>query len=165
MKWFLAAAAVALVAAFAYLQVRSVKTTYVNGLPPYTNLPGRDFIVEHDCYVFKFKGHDTDWPLLGARDTVPDLPAEVTPVNIGADFPTVRILDVIHVGDHFRLASVRRDVSRSGTTVTFEVLLSDEATRKFPRVDTFWIMDHSPETKGEAPTFLPSYAVPLGPEK
>jgi hypothetical protein len=33
MKWFLAAVGVALVAAFAYFQVHSVKTAYLNGLP------------------------------------------------------------------------------------------------------------------------------------
>ncbi len=161
MKWFLAAVALAVLAAFAYLQLHSVKTTYVNGLVPYTTLPGRDYIVEHDCYVFKFKDQNTDWPLLGARDTVPELPADVNASNVGSDFPRIRILDVIHVGDHFRLASVRRDVSRAGTRVTFEVLLSDEATRKYPRLDTYWIMDHSPESVGAAPTFLPAYAVPL----
>jgi hypothetical protein len=164
MKWFMAAAAVAVLAVFVYLQMHSVKTTYVNGLPPYTALPGRDYIVEHECYVFKFKAHSSDWPLIGAKDTVPDLPADVRSANIGADLPSVRILDVIHVGDHFRIASVRRDVSRAATNVSFEVLLSDEATRKFPRLDTYWIMDHSPEKDGRAPTILPEYAVPLRPE-
>jgi hypothetical protein len=161
MKWFLAAVAVAVVAVFAYLQLNSVKTTYVNGLAPYTTLPGREFIVERDCYVFKFKSRGTDWPLLGSREVVPDLPAEVSASNVGAELQAIRILDVIHVGDHFRIASVRRDTGRSGTKITFEILLSDEATRKYPRLDTYWIMDHSPEKEGGAPTFLPEYAVPL----
>jgi hypothetical protein len=161
MKWFLAAVGVAVVAAFAYLQLNSVKTAYVNGLAPYTALPGREFIVERDCYVFKFKSRDTDWPLLGSREVVADLPAEVSATNVGAEIHAIRILDVIHVGDHFRIASVRRDTGRSGTTITFEVLLSEEATRKYPRLDTYWIMDHSPEKDGGAPVFLPEYAVPL----
>jgi hypothetical protein len=161
MKWFMAAVAIALFVAFTYFQLNSVKTTYVNGLAPYTTLPGRDYIVEHDCYVFKFKDQGTDWPMLGSRETVPDLPEDVSALNIGADLPKVRILDVIHVGDHFRLASVRRDVSRTSTRVTFEVLLADEATRKYPRLDTYWIMDHTPEVAGGAPTFLTAYAVPL----
>jgi hypothetical protein len=161
MKWFLAAVGVAVVAAFAYLQLHSVKTVYVNGLAPYTTLPGREYVVEHDCYVFKFKAHDSDWPLLGARETVPDLPAEVSASLVGSDLPGVRILDVIHVGDHFRIASVRRDVSRSGTRMTFEILLSEESTRKYPRLDAYWIMDHSPEKDGAAPSILSSYAVPL----
>jgi len=67
MKWLLVALTAVLVAAFAFLQFRSVKTTYVNGLPPYTTLPGLEFILERDCYVFKFKAHDTDWPLLASR--------------------------------------------------------------------------------------------------
>jgi hypothetical protein len=161
MKWILAAGVVAVLAAVTYLQLHSVKTTYVNGLPPYTDLPGREYIVEHECYVFKFKASDTDWPLLGSKETVADLPAEVSATNVGKDFPTTRILDVVHVGDHFRIASVRRDVSRAATTVTFEVLLSEESTRKYPRLDTYWIMDHTPEKNGEAPTVLPGYAVPL----
>ena len=161
MKWLLIAFAVALVAVFAVLQSRSVKTTYVNGLPPYTSLPGLEYILERDCYVFKLKGHDTDWPLLGTRDTVPELPAEVTPANIGADLSGVRILDVIHVGDHFRIASVRREESRKGTTISFEVLLSDESSRKYPRLDVFWMLDHSPEATGAAPKILPEFAVQL----
>ena len=161
MKWLLIAIAAGLVAAFAVLQMRSVKTTYVNGLPPYTALPGHEYILERDCYVFKFKEHNTDWPLLGTRDTVPDLPAEVSASNIGADLPAVRILDVIHVGDHFRIASVRRDEGRKATTVTFEVLLSDEASRKYPRLDVYWILDHSPEATGAAPKVMPAFAVPL----
>src|SRR5271156_3289744 len=109
MKWFLAAVGVAVVAAFAYLQLNSVKTTYVNGLAPYTALPGREFIVERDCYVFKFKSSDTDWPLLGSREVVPDLPAEVSATNVGAEFNSVLILDFIHFVYLFRIASVRRD--------------------------------------------------------
>ena len=77
MKWILAVLAAMGIAALVFLQMHSVKTTYVNGLAPYTSLPGLEFIVERDCYIFKFKEHDTDWPLLGAVDTVPDLPAEV----------------------------------------------------------------------------------------
>ena len=92
---------------------------------------------------------------------VADLPAEVSEANIGKDLPKVRILDVIHVGDHFHIASVRRDVGRSATRTTFEVLLADESSRKYPRLDIYWIMDHSPENDGAAPTILPEYAVPL----
>jgi hypothetical protein len=161
MKLFLVAAAAAVLLAFAYLQANSVKTTYVNGLAPYTAIPGREYIVEHDCYVFKFKEHDTDWPLLGAHDTVADLPEDVSASKVGSEQPAVRILDVIHVGDHFRIASVRRDVGRTGTRITFEALLFDEATRKFPRLDLYWIMDHAPEKNGAPPTILPAYAVPL----
>ena len=41
MKWLLAAIVAALLAVGVYQQLNSVKTTYVNGLTPYTTLPGR----------------------------------------------------------------------------------------------------------------------------
>jgi hypothetical protein len=164
MKWLIAAVLAAFLAVFVYLQLHSVKTSYINGLAPYTNLPGRGFILEQDCYVFKFKAHDSDWPLIGSHDGVPELPAKVSAANVGADLPGVRILDVLKVGDHFRIASVRRDESRSGTTITFEIALADETTRKYPRLDAFWIMDHAPEKTGAAPWILVHYAVPEGKE-
>jgi hypothetical protein len=164
MKWLIAAVVAAFLAVFVYLQLHSVKTSYINGLAPYTNLPGRGFILEQDCYVFKFKAHDSDWPLIGSHEAVPELPAQVSAANIGADLPGVRLLDVLKVGDHFRIASVRRDESRAGTTITFEIALADEATRKYPRLDAFWIMDHAPEKTGAAPWILAHFAVPEGKE-
>jgi hypothetical protein len=164
MKWLIAAAAAALIAVFVYLQLHSVKTSYINGLAPYTKLPGRGFILEQDCYIFKFKARDSDWPLIGSHEAVPELPEKVTAANIGADFPAVRILGVLGVGEHFRIASVRRDESRSGTTITFEIALPDEASRKYPRLDAFWIMDHTPEKNGGAPWILAHFAVPEGKE-
>jgi len=164
MKWLVAAVAAAFLAVFVYLQLHSVKTSYINGLAPYTNLPGRGFILEQDCYVFKFKAHDSDWPLIGSHEAVAELPEQVSASFVGAQLPAVRILDVLKVGDHFRIASVRRDESRSGTTITFEIALADEATRKYPRLDAFWIMDHAPEKTGAAPWILPRFAVPEGRE-
>ncbi len=164
MKWLIAVIIAAALAGFAYLQFRSVKTTYVNGLAPYTTLPGREYVLQRDTYIFKFKTRDTDWPLIGSKDTVPDLPAEVKESNVGAEFPTVRILGALRVGDHFRIVSVRRDESRAGTQVTFEILLQDDATRPHPRLDAYWIMDHSPEKDGAAPKIMAGYAVPLGRE-
>jgi hypothetical protein len=160
MKWLLAAVIAAVLAGFVFLRLTTVKTTYVNGLAPYTTIPGREYILERDCYIFKLKAHDTDWPLIGASDTVPDLPREVNPANIGADLPNVRILGILRVGDHFRIVSVRRDVSRTATTYSFEILLQDESTRKYPRLDAYWIMDHAPEKTGAAPGILTGYAVP-----
>ncbi len=160
MKWLIAAIIAALIVWVAYLQRNSVKTSYVNGLAPYTNLPGRDFILEKDCYIFKLTKHDSDWPLIGAHATVPELPAEVKDSNIGADIPGARILGVLRTGDHFKIASVRRDESRAGTTITFEIALENESTRKYPRLDAYWIMDHSPEKNGGAPSILAAYAVP-----
>lgn len=163
MKWVLASVvgAIAVFAAIVYLQSDHVKTTYVNGLPPYTALPGMLYVVERDCYVFKLKDANSDWPYLGSHEVVPALPEKVSEAEIGTDLPGVRILDVIRVGDHFRIVSVRRDESKRRTTITFEVLLDDESSRKYPRLDTYWIMDHSPEASGGAPTIRTEYAVPL----
>ena len=160
MKWAFAAVVIAFVGFLVFLRLTATKTTYVNGLQPYTSLPDRKFILEHECYIFKFKSPDTDWPLIGARDTVPELPAEVKQSNVGMELPNIRILDVVHVGDHFHIVSVRRDQSPKKTTITFEILLQDEASRKYPRLDAYWILDHSPEARGEAPTIMTSYAVP-----
>jgi hypothetical protein len=159
MKWAFAAVVLAFAAFMVYLRLTSTKTMYVNGLAPYTSLPGRVYILERECYIFKFKHPNTDWPLIGAKDTVADLPSEVKASNVGMDLPNIRILDVLHVGDQFRIVSVRRDQAPKGTTITFEILLQDEATRKYPRLDAFWIMDHSPEATGGAPTIMTSYAV------
>jgi hypothetical protein len=159
MKWALAAVVIAFAGFMVFLRLTTTKTTYVNGLQPYTSLPGREFILEHECYIFKFKSPNTDWPLIGANDTVRDLPAEVKASNIGMDLPNIRILDVLHVGDHFHIVSVRRDEAPKKTTITFEILLQDEASRKFPRLDAFWILDHSPEAQGGAPRVMTSYAV------
>jgi hypothetical protein len=164
MKWLLAILAASLAVGFFILQRNAVKTSYVNGLPPYTNLPGRDFIVERDCYIFKFKSRDSDWPYLASHATVGALPAEVTEASVGRDFPDVRVLGVVKVGDHFRIASVRRDEGRGGTRITFEVALSNESTRPYPRLDAYWIMDHSPERDGKAPWIMTDYAVAVGKE-
>jgi hypothetical protein len=103
--------------------------------------------------------------LLGSHEVVPALPADVAASHVGEELPDVRILDVLHIGDHFKLASVRRDESpTTGTTITFEVVLSDEAIRKFPRVDAYWILDHAPEKDGKPPAFLTQYAVMMGRE-
>jgi hypothetical protein len=159
-RWILALGIVGLLAAMLLLPRHAKKTSYVNGLPPYTDLPGKDYILERDCYIYKTKDAPTDWPLIASALTVPGLPAEVDPKFIGADFPNLRILDVLRVGDHFKIASVRRDEQDGKISLSFEVLLADEATRKFPRVDAYWIMDHKPEAVGRAPQIMVDYAVP-----
>jgi len=164
MKWLIAVVLAALIAGFIVMQRNSVKTSYVNGLALYTHIPGRDYVLERDCYIFKFKAHDTDWPLLGSHATIPELPENVTEANVGRDFPDVRILGVLKVGDHFRVASVRRDESRTETRISFEVALANESTRKYPRLDAYCIMDHSPEKSGAAPTIMTDYAVAIGKE-
>jgi hypothetical protein len=164
MKWLYATIAAALIAGMAFgwaaWQRNSVKSNYVNGLPPYNHLRGLAYIVEQDCYIFEFKSHEAMYPLLASHATVPDLPAEVNQSNVGADFPTVRILGVIRTGDRFRIASVRQDTSRAGTVISFEIVLDNESSRSFFKLDSYWMLDHSPEKVGAAPTYLPSYAVP-----
>jgi len=164
MKWLYATVVAALVAGLAigwvHWQRHSVKSAYVNGLPPYNHLRGLAYILEQDCYIFEFKSGEAMYPLLASHATVPDLPAEVKQSNVGADFPTVRILGVIRTGDRFRIASVRQDTSRAGTVISFEIVLDNESTRAFYKLDTYWMMDHSPEKVGAAPTYLTAYAVP-----
>ncbi|MGA2444143.1 MAG: hypothetical protein ABSG50_01800 [Opitutaceae bacterium] len=164
MKWILAFVFAGLLAGFVYWQLNTTKTAYVNGLPQYNQLPGREFIFQRDCYIFKFKHHDTEWPLVGANApgsamSVPELPAEVSPKYVGATLPALRILDLAHTGDRFKIISVRRDETRRGTHVTFEILFTNEAERRYPRLDAFWILDHTPEQRDEAPLLLPDYAV------
>jgi hypothetical protein len=163
MKWLyallLAAAVAGLAIGWSYWQRHSVKSAYVNGLPPYNQLRGLAFILEKDCYIFEFKSGEAMYPLLGAHDTVPALPEEVKDANVGADFPDVRILGVLRVGDRFRIASVRQDTSSSGNVISFEIVLANESSRAFFKLDAFWMLDHSPEKTGAAPVFLSSYAV------
>jgi len=164
-KWLLAAAAMLGLAALIVWQLNGTKVEYVNGLAQYTSWQGREFIFERDCYIFKFKNHDSSFPLVGANASgapmsVAALPAEVSPKFVGADLPAVRILGVARVGDRFHVASVRRDSNRHGSRITFEIVFADEAARPYPRLDAYWIMNHQPEQRGEAPTILPEYAVP-----
>jgi hypothetical protein len=84
---------------------------------------------------------------------------EVDPKHLNADHPAGRIIDVVRTGSRFKLVSVRRDESRHGMSISFELLFVDEAERKYPRIDAYFIMDHSPEARGEAPSLLNAYAV------
>lgn len=158
-KWVIAIAAVLLVAALVIWQRNSVKTSYVNGLAQYNKLPGREFIFERDCYIFKLASHPTEYPLVAARATVPELPSAVEDKAVGTSQPGVRLLDTVRTGSRFKIVSVRRDESRAGTAVTFEILLLDEAERNYPRLDAFFLLDHSPEQAGEAPRIREDYAV------
>lgn len=159
MRWLIAAAALAFVG-FLFWQSTTEKVTYVNGLPEYSSLPGREYFLERDCYLFKFKEKPSDWPLIGSHEGVPDLPNTVDPKFIGADLAKVKILDVIKSGTRFRIVSVRRTASRAKSSVSFEILLGDEVSFRYPRVDAFWILDHSPEANGKAPQVMADYAVP-----
>lgn len=160
LKWLLAAAGAALLAALVLRQRDKVKTSYVNGLDAYSALPGRQFILERDCYVFKTAARDTDWPLIADHAAFPGLPPAVGSGAVGSAGAGVRILDLARAGARFRIVSVRRDESRKGASISFEILFLDEADRKYPRVDAFYLLDHGPEASGGAPGFLPAYAAP-----
>jgi hypothetical protein len=160
MKWILLLGCLAVLAVMVVAGRSGVKTAYVNGLPAYNQLPGREFILQQDCYVFKFKDRDTDWPLLADHATVAALPARVEEARVGTETDQVRILATARIGSLVRIVSVRRDEARTGTSVTFEVLFLDERDRPYPRVDAFHLLDHGPEKDGRAPAFLEAYVVP-----
>jgi hypothetical protein len=102
----------------------------------------------------------SDWPYVASHTTVPDLPSEVDTKYIGADYPNVRILDTVSVGTHFRIVSVRRDQKAGKTNITYEILLADEATRKYPRVDALYLLNRTAEDPSSPPSIVPDYAVP-----
>jgi hypothetical protein len=159
MRWILIGALAAFVG-FLIWQSTVERVSYVNGLPEYNTLPGREYFLEQDCYLFKLKRANSDWPLIGSQLTVPELPAAVDPKNIGGELPGVRLLDVIKAGTRFRIVSVRRTASRAKSSISFEILLGDEVSFRYPRVDAFWILDHTPEKEGKAPKVMSEYAVP-----
>jgi hypothetical protein len=158
-KRLLVVIAILVVGIFVWWQGGLSKTSYINGIAPYDTLLNREFIFERDGYIFDMKGHPADWPLVGDHAVVPALPAEVSGKYIGASIPDVTILDVVRVGDRCKIFNVRRDQSRAGSTITFELLFIDEDARNYPRLDAFWIMDHSQEAKGGLPGLLENYAI------
>lgn len=160
LKWILATACAAALAAFIWWERGQTKTSYVNGLPAYESIAGRRYIFERDCYFFKFKDRPTDFPLVADHALVEALPAEVSPRYIGADLPGVRILGIVRVGERVKIASVRRDIHRHDTTITFEIVFLNEDDHPYPRLDASLLLDHTPENEGRAPVFLPAYAVP-----
>lgn len=161
MKWIVAAVALAALA-FAFLSRGDpVKTSYVNGLPQYNHLPGKEFIFQRDCYLFKFEDENTSWPLVGSNEVVPDLPRVVSPDEIGRIHGRARIIGVVRVGERVRLASVRRqEGGGKPPLISFELLFTDEAKREEPRMDALLILDRTLEASGGAPTLREDYAVP-----
>ena len=159
MKWIITALFAVLIAGVIYWQRQGVKVSYVNGLNAYNALPGREYIFQRDCYLFKLDDRPSSWPYVGDHAVVKSLPVEVDPKHLNADHAAGRIIDVVRTGSRFKLVSVRRDESRHGMSISFELLFVDEAERKYPRIDAYFIMDHSPEARGEAPSLLNAYAV------
>lgn len=165
MKWILAVLALVVVGWFVHMQKDGVKTAYVNGLAEYNQLPGREYVFERYCYIFKFVDRSTAWPLVGANfpgnpDNISGLPAAVSSDAVGKVMGDVKILDIIHMGSRFKIVSVRRDQKHGEISISFEILFIDEADRRYPRLDAFWIMDHASDKRGVAPEILDSFAVP-----
>jgi hypothetical protein len=159
-RWIIGGVLVAVVLLIVLTGRTANKTSYVNGLALYSSIPGREFIFQRDCYIFKLKDSASDWPYVAAHASVPALPADVDPKYVGVDLPAVRILDVVTTGTRFRIVSVRRDQRGPKTTITYEILFADEASRKYPRVDALFMLDHAAEDPTTAPMIVPEYAVP-----
>lgn len=158
-KWIPLVFLLIVLAVIGYNRFYGVKTSYINGLPAYSHLPGQEYIFQEDCYIFKLTDRDTSYPLVGNRRTVPALPADVRTEAVGTTVGGVRLLDVVSTGTRFRIVSVRRDESRRGTLITFEILLQNEQQRAYPRLDAEFLLDATPTARGEAPRILPEYAV------
>jgi hypothetical protein len=141
-KWIIAVVCTALLGWFLWFQVNTTKISYVNGVSPYDVMPGREYILVCDSYVFAWhKSIATAYPLLGvnlpgARTSVVALPREVRTDLVGSPQPLVRLMDVIPKGTRFRLLSVRREESRrTGTFISYEVKFLDEVDRPYQRID------------------------------
>ena len=161
MRWFLVIAlALVAVTALVWQQRDNTKVAYVNGLPAYTQLPGREFLLQQDCFILSREGTPAAYPLIANHAQIPALPAEVSDKEIGENHGGYRILATATVGSRFKIISVRREESRSGTTISFEILFHDEAERPYPRLDARLLLDHSPETRGEPPVFLAEVVSP-----
>ena len=107
MKWFLAAFVALFIAGFVYWQRQGLKVSYVNGLTAYNTLPGREYIFQRDCYLFKLDDRPSSWPYVGDHAVVASLPTEVDPKHLDVAHPTGRIIDVVRTGSRFKLVSVR----------------------------------------------------------
>lgn len=168
LKWIIAAIIAVLLGWFIWFQVNTVKISYVNGLAPYDVMPGREYVLQHDCYVFAWhdrKSIATAYPLLGvnlpgARSSVDALPREVARERIGQALPLVRLMDVIPKGTRFRLLSVRREESRrTGTFISYEVGFMDGVDRPYQRTDLRPIL-LPPASPGDLPRLDEAVAVP-----
>ena len=166
MKWLLSVTLVVIAVAAIWWQMNTTKIAYVNGLDAYAAMPNKEYVLEKDCYVFALRKHiATAHPLLGlnAPDVAArtaDLPVEVTRANIGKVLPNIRIMDVIPKGTHFRILSVRSEISRStGLFISYEIAYLDEVDRPYPRTDLRFVQLPVAHP-GDVPLIDPAIAVP-----
>ncbi len=160
MKWLLLALGLLGTVGFVWMQRQSVKVSYVNGLPAYSHLPGKEFLFQKDCYIYADDSTPAAYPLVASHDEVPALPALVSSDAVGTTVQGLRLLATARVGDRIKLVSVRREESREGTELSFEILFVDENERPYPRLDARKILDFAPVSQGAAPQFLPDVVVP-----
>lgn len=166
LKWIIATVCLALFGWFVWFQLNTVKISYVNGLAPYDVMPGREYVLQCDCYVFAW--HEkiaTAYPLLGvnlpgAATSVEALPREVAAAKVGQPLPLVRLMDAIPRGTRFQLLSVRREEGRRiGTLISYEIRFLDEVERPYQRIDIRPIL--LPGTNpGDLPRIDEAVAVP-----
>lgn len=159
MKWILALIAALLAGFFLFRSDGGPKVAYVNGLPEYNHLPGQEYILQRDCYIFKFTDRDSSWPLIASHPTIPALPETVSAEQIGKTVGNARIIGLARVGERFKIASVRRTGEGPGAVVSFEILFLDEARREDPRMDAYWMMSHDTTDPDSAPKIREEYAV------
>lgn len=166
LKWIIAVVCASVVGWFLWFQINAIKISYVNGLAPYDVMPGREYILQHDCYVFAW--HEkiaTAYPLLGvnlpgAPTSVTALPREVATTQIGQPHPLVRLMDMVPRGTRFRLLSVRREQGRrTGTLISYEIKFLDDVDRPYQRIDIRPILLPSDNPEG-VPEIDPAVAVP-----
>lgn len=142
-KWLIALGGAALIAWFIWFQVNTTKISYVNGLVPYDKMPGAEFILQHDSYVFVWKKNPTGgFPLLGVNHaavatSVSELPpAGASPLAPGQENAAVRIVDRVEEGTRLIITSVRMEESRRhGIVITYEAKFLDERERPYQKVD------------------------------
>lgn len=142
-KWVLGIVGLSLAGTFAWFQLNATKIAYVNGLEAYQHVPGREFILQHDAYVFVWKRNPTEgFALLGINhpavatrvDALP--PPATPPLAAGTELAAVRIVDWIPRGTRLEVTSVRREESRrAGTVITYEAKFLDERERPYQKVD------------------------------
>lgn len=159
-RWIMGGLLAAIVLLIVVSSHNANKTSYVNGLAEYSKIPGKEFIFERDCYIFKLTDKESDWPYVASHASLAGLPAEFDVKNVGKDFGNIRILDTVALGTGFRIVSVRRDQRGAKSTITYEILFADEASRKYPRVDALYMLDRTEEDPVTAPSIVGDYAVP-----
>lgn len=159
-KWILIIGAIILAGVLFLIGRGGTKSSYINGLPGYNEMPNQEYIFQRAGYIFKDDNRSSAYPYVGTHGEVPGLPEVVAADQVGTAINGLRILDTVRVGDRFRIISVRRDERPDDVTVTYEILFSDELERSYPRLDAYYLLDHSRDADGVPPPLQTRLAVP-----